>query len=154
MANDYNTLVIERVNVYIAYARNNERDASLVKTLVSKHLYRLWQSGIAKCEYEIPFGENFEKLTEERLRTADIILLMISPESMSSNYFLDTEVSLARARCDNSIAVVIPVLLRPYSLRNFPLLKGLQVLPRNDIAITLWPDQDAAFSEIASEIGA
>lgn len=115
MTNGHSTLRAKKVIVYIAYARDDAKDTSLVKVLVSKHLYPLSQSGIAQFYYEVPLGENIEELPKERLKLADIILLMISPESMSSDYFLDTEIRLAKDRYNDGSATVIPILLRPYS---------------------------------------
>ena len=47
--------------------------------------------------------------------------------------------------------IVIPIVLRPCDWSGAP-FAGLQALPRDAKAVTLWPNQDEAFAEIAKAI--
>ena len=136
------------LSTHIAYAREDEE---LVETLVEKHLYLLYQAGLAKFDYRIEPGADFKSVIQSRLMSSDVILLMISPDSISSKYFWGTEMQTALSRHEASEAVVIPVLLRHVDWSDAPFSK-LQVLPRNQRPLTSWSDRDQAFSEISSEI--
>src|SRR5205085_962335 len=88
---------------------------------------------------------------ERHLTTARVILLLISPDFIASDYCYGTEIRRAMERHNAGEARVIPILLRPCYYEGAPFEK-LTALPRNGKAITTWPDRDEAFAEIAREI--
>ena len=84
---------------------------------------------------------------------AHIILLLISPDFMASEYCYSKEMLRAMARHNQGEAQVIPILLRPTHWKGAPFGK-LQALPTNAKPITdpSWVTQDRAFVNIVTGI--
>ena len=67
---------------------------------------------------------------EAHLNSAHIILLLVSPDLMASDYCYSIEMKLAMERHAAKTARVIPIILRPTDWKKAPFSK-LQVLPSN-----------------------
>src|SRR6266516_6379335 len=87
------------------------------------------------------------------LNTAQIILLLISPDFMDSDYCYNVEMKRAIERHEAEKAIVIPIILRPVFWEDAPFAK-LQVLPTNAKPVTskAWYTQDYAFFDIVQGI--
>ena len=81
------------------------------------------------------------------LETASIILLLVSPDFLASDYCYDIEMQRALERHKSGEARVVPIILRPCDWQHSP-LKDLQCLPRDGKPVTQWPDQDEVFNTI------
>ena len=85
------------------------------------------------------------------MKSADIILLLVSSDFLASNYCYDIEVTAAMERHEAREARVIPVILRPCDWNTAPFGK-LQALPKDAKPVRKWNDQDEAFLDIAKGI--
>ena len=83
----------------------------------------------------------------------EIILLLVSPDFMSSDYCYGIEMKKAMERHERGEAVVIPIILRPVYFQGAPFGK-LQALPTDakPVKSKSWSDQDEAFFDIAEGI--
>jgi len=77
---------------------------------------------------EILAGQEWEKEVGEQLNSADIIILLISPDFMASEYCYNKEMQRALERHAEGSCLVIPILLRPTHWEREPFGK-LQLLP-------------------------
>jgi TIR domain len=140
------------LEVFYCYAR---KDRALCEEL-NKHLTGLLRSGLITVWYDgnINPGTAWEAEIEAHLNTARIILLLVSPDFIASDYCYSKEMVRAIERHHAKDARVIPVLLRPVDWTDAPFhgLHGLQVLPSNAQPVTRWPDRDEAFQDIAEGI--
>lgn len=125
------------------------KDRQLFKQL-DAHLSSLKRDfQITTCsQYEVLAGMEIEKEVNTQLNTADVILLLISPEFIDSDYVDSREMERALQRQKEGNACVIPILLRPVDWKRPPFSK-LQPLPANDKPVTLWKHRDEAFQDIA-----
>ena len=87
----------------------------------------------------------------EHLNTADIILLLVSPDFIASDYCYGREVTRAMERHEAGEAHVVPILLRPTDYKGTPFEK-LSPLPTNTVPVTKWPDRDDALFNVAQGI--
>ncbi|HKS30510.1 MAG TPA: tetratricopeptide repeat protein, partial [Pyrinomonadaceae bacterium] len=122
----------------------------LKKELV-KHLKMLeWRELAAVWhDRQIGAGSEWENEIDEHLESADIILLLISPDFIFSKYCYAKEMTRAMERHDAGEARVIPIFLRDVNWKGAPFGK-LQGLPTNAKSVTSWPNRDEAF-KIVSE---
>jgi len=90
-------------------------------------------------------------MIDDHLKTAQIILLLISPDFLASDYCYSIEMQRAIERHETGEARVIPIILQPVDWQNTPFSK-LQVLPKNAKPITRWRNRADAFLEIAKGI--
>ncbi len=138
------------VRVFISYA---SADTNLVNELI-KHLSPLKRNGLISCwqRENVSPGANWEEEVMRRLSHADIILLIISSDFITSDFCYYVEMQKALQRHEIDGIRVIPILLRPLaSWRTEPFGK-LKTLPSTEEAITNWPNQDKAFEDIVSDI--
>jgi hypothetical protein len=90
---------------------------------------------------------------DSHLNSAPVILLLVSPSFLASDYIHDVELKRAMERHEAGEARVIPVILRPSDWKHAPFYK-LQALPRDARPVTTWGNRDAAFLDIAQGIRA
>ena len=101
---------------------------------------------------EILPGEKWEETIDKHLSTADVILLLISPHFVDSDYCYGKEMQRALERHNAGTCCVIPILLRPTYWEDNP-LGTIQMLPSEARPITSWPDRYEAFHDVARGIG-
>src|SRR5258706_2353657 len=113
------------VEIFCCYA---DKDQSLLNEL-QIHLIPLKRLGLITiwADTDIDAGIEWEKAVEKHLDTAQIILLLISPEFMASEYCYSVEMKRAMERHECGKARVIPIILRytSWQLAPFGKLKPL-----------------------------
>ena len=78
-------------------------------------------------------------------------MLLVSADFVASDYCYDVEMKRALERHDAGKARVIPIILRAVDWHSVPLGK-LQALPKDGKPVTLWPDRDSAWNDVATGI--
>jgi len=96
-------------------------------------------------------GQEWNGGIDAHMKSADIILLLVSSDFLASNYCYDIEVATAMERHEAKEARVVPVILRPCDWTTAPFGK-LQALPKDAKPVRKWSDQDEAFLDIAKGI--
>ena len=141
----------EALSVFLSYSR---KDLEMLEQL-NTHLAGLKRTNKIKTwhDNDIEAGSEWKPEIQERLNTADIIILLISANFIASNYCYCIELQRAIERHDEGEARVIPVILKPclWNLPDIPFSK-LNALPDHARAITQWEDQDEAFANVALRI--
>lgn len=147
--NRLSSIETKPIEIFFSYSH---RDEELLNEL-KKHLSHLKRSSTFKEWHDrnIDAGSEFAKAIDEHLKTAQIILLLVSPDFITSDYCYDIEMRQALKRHDAGEAFVVPVILRPASWRKTPFGK-LNALPNDGKPVTTSLDRDAAFVEIAAGI--
>lgn len=139
------------VQIFIAYSHLDLR----YKDELKKFLRPLLITGQAELwdDYDIEAGQDWEAEIKKRLYGADLILLLVSPDSLASDYFYGREVAVSLERHERGEAMVVPVVLRPCMWSMTPIGK-LEALPTKAIPVTSWASQDEAFNDIAHRVSA
>ncbi len=83
--------------------------------------------------------------------TASVILLLISPDFMASDYCYSIKMQRALQRHATHKAHVIPIILRPVDWHGAP-FGELQYLPLDGKPVTTWDNLDEAFLDVARGI--
>ena len=96
-------------------------------------------------------GQEIDDQISGHIETDDIILLLVSPDFLASDYCYDREMQRAMARHEANEAIVIPVILRACDWHGAPFGK-LLATPRDGRPITQWPDRDQALLEVAKAV--
>jgi len=140
----------QKIELFYSYSH---KDESLRKKL-ENHLEVLEKMGVITNWHfrKISAGKEWEGEINSHLNSADIILLLISPNYLASKYCNDIEVKTAIERNESGEARVIPVILS--EVRNWeatPFAK-FQALPENAKPIMNWRNRDDAFKNIAEGI--
>jgi hypothetical protein len=80
-------------------------------------------------------GQEWDKVINENLASADVVLFLISPGFLRSDYCRDVEVSLALNRAEKNEAVVIPIILVECGSQA-EAFSRFQALPRDGVPLT------------------
>jgi len=137
------------VSLFISYSHADE----VLKDKLKAHLSNLVNNNIIRTwdDREILPGNEWAKDIEYFLETSEIILLLISSDFLASKYCTSIELKRAIERHDKGDAVVIPISLRSCDWSGAPFGK-IQGLPKDMKAVTSWPNQDEAFTDIVKGI--
>jgi GTPase SAR1 family protein len=169
---------IPPVTVFYSYAREDEH----LQAQLEQHLAGLRRQGFIREWHrrKVLPGMKTDEFIMAYLSEAEIVLVLVSPAFLDSDYFdtqefnwamleydLVREEELTSAKSEEErrsieskkqlgwspsiIPIVIPIILRPCDWKPTPLGK-LQCLPRNEQPVTTWRNRDEAFTEIAKEI--
>lgn len=97
---------------------------------------------------DISAGMEWEQEISHHLNAAQIILLLVSPDFMASDYCYGIEMQRALERHQRGEARVIPIIVRPVYWQG--ILGTLQALPRDGLPITDpgWHTLDRAFYDV------
>lgn len=137
------------IEVFVSYAH---QDKALLEKL-EKHLLLLKTQGFIDYWYDrdISGGTEWAQEIDKHLNTAQIILLLVSPDFLASDYCYGIEMERAVARHQSGEVRVIPIILRPVNWRD-SLFGKLPALPKNKKPVTTWLKPDEAFYDIALDI--
>lgn len=141
--------------VFISYAREDEEHK---KELV-KQLDVLKKQGVISHWHDalLVAGEQWDDTIARQIDASHIILLLISPDFLNSEYIENVEMKRASVRHNGTDVVVVPVLVRPVnswehvSFGKLTLGK-LNALPDKAKFIVNWDKRDDAFTNVAAGI--
>jgi hypothetical protein len=139
------------INLLFSYSHKDED----LRNELEKHLSILKRNGIIDAWHDrrIEAGSDFSASISEHLKKANIILLLVSADFLSSDYCYDLEMKEALRMHAQNQAVVIPVILRPCAWQRSPFAK-LLALPKDGKAVTKFPTLDDGFLEVTNGITA
>ncbi|MCJ8269452.1 MAG: toll/interleukin-1 receptor domain-containing protein, partial [Psychrosphaera sp.] len=137
------------LKVFISYS---SKDMALKDDLLTalSPLKRKWKLD-CWTDSQITAGVDWEKSLMGELAEADLILLLISPDFIASEYCFVKELDVALERHKRGEAKVIPIILRKCLWNDLP-FSSLQGLPERGLPVTKWGDPDDAFFSIAKGI--
>jgi hypothetical protein len=137
------------ISVFYSYSHKDKAYQGKLKT----HLSVMRRQGFISefSDQDILPGQVWSDEINKNLKTADVILLLISPDFMESDYCYSIEMDYAIQRHDAGEAFIIPIILRPCEWKHSPLGK-FQALPLRGKPVVRWTPQDEAFNDIAQGI--
>jgi hypothetical protein len=116
------------LRIFCSYAHEDEVYVRALRTslrpLERQGLIEWWH------DREIIPGQEWREAIDENLQAADIILLLISPDFMASDFAYEEEMQRAITRHERGEASVIPIIVRRTDLEGAP-FKHLQSLPKD-----------------------
>jgi hypothetical protein len=138
-----------RIRVILSYAHRDEK----LRDELAKHLAALRRSAVVDIWYDgkVTPGDEFDRDIFQHLRHSDLVLLLISPDFMNSDYCYRREMRIALRRHAKAEACVIPIILRPVDWLETPIGK-LSALPKDGRPVTSWRRRDDALLDVAKGI--
>jgi hypothetical protein len=139
----------EVATLFFSYSHVDEN----LRDQLEIHLSSLRRQGLIDSWHDrrITAGEEFGTAIDAHIDTADVILLLISPDFIASDYCYEREMKRALERHQRGEARVIPVILRPCDWHDL-LFGKLLATPKDGRPITKWPNIDEAFQDVVSAI--
>lgn len=132
------------IKIFISYAHENEHHMERLRIhlepLKQYHQVEAWNDTLI-----LP-GENWDQSIKSAFAASNFILILISADYLSSTY-CGMEMRWAL----DSDKIVIPIIVEPCSW-DLTALSSLQALPSGAKAISLWENQEEAYSDITAKI--
>jgi hypothetical protein len=137
------------LTLFFSYAHGDEG----FRAELAKHLKLLERQGVLKSwsDRVLTAGSEWRGQIDAQLDAADIVLLLVSPDFIASDYCYDVELAHALRRHNTGGCVVVPVFLREIDFSGAP-FSELQGLPTDAQPVAKWADRDAAFADVARGI--
>ena len=138
------------IEVFFSYSHKDEE----LRDEMAKHLTILKRQGVITTwhDREISAGTEWAGAIDAHMNSAQVILLLISPDFLASDYCWDIELKRAMERHEVGEARVIPVILRPVDNWYDAPFGKLQAFPTNGKPVTTWSNRDEAFANVAQAI--
>ncbi len=138
------------VTIFFCYAHEDEALLNKLKA----HLRPLQRQGLIDVRHDrdINAGTEWEQEIKKHLNEANVILLLVSPDFMDSDYCYSIEMQRALERHQRGEARVIPIILRHVYWQG--ILGTLQALPTDakPAMSSLWYNVDEALFDITEGI--
>jgi hypothetical protein len=137
------------VKIFISYSHKDEalREDLEGQLAILKNLKKIdiWQDRAIKA------GDEWNQQILRAIDSANIIVLLVSPRFMASDFCFNKEMPRAMKRHEQKSARVIPVILAPCPWKQAPFAR-LGVLPRDGKPVSDWPNSDSALHNVAEGI--
>jgi Leucine-rich repeat (LRR) protein/GTPase SAR1 family protein len=157
--------------VFVSYSHSNTQWLSRLRA----HLSGLRRSNVIEdwTDQEILPGEQWDKAIREKVKEADVFILMLSADFVASEYIWEKELKPAFERFKQDKKTLIPIYVEPFDIGSLPNIieefdeKGLamgikiqdiEIIPKDENgrlkAVSLWHNHEEALATVAARIRA
>lgn len=138
------------LKIFIIYAREDE---SFKNNLLTAFI-PLRRTGKIEVFHDalIKPGDRWEEVILDTLRSAHIILPLVSNDFFASDFIHEVEFKNAVDRYNNGETVIMPIVLKPCGWKYDPLIKSLQVLPKDGKPVVTWTYHEEAWEQVLDAV--
>jgi len=136
--------------VFFSYAHEDTKQ----RLRLDKHLAPLKRLGLISSWYDndILPGDDWAEEIAEKLKRADIVLLLVSPDFVASKYCYEVELGEAMKRHAEGTAAVLPIIIRPTNAWTKLPFGALNALPTGGKPIPKWASRDDGWANVAAGV--
>ncbi|WP_166664417.1 toll/interleukin-1 receptor domain-containing protein [Actinophytocola oryzae] len=133
----------------MSYARVDER----YRKRLDVHLAPLVRAGLIEVwsDRTIAAGADWERDIQRELATADIVILLVTPNFVASAHCFERELPVAMRRHADDGLRILPVHVKSVDHANLPIGR-FQGLPTDLRPISAWRDADDAWLQVATGV--
>ena len=138
------------MRIFLSYSHKNSSSLERLKV----HFANLLRQGKISAWYDrdILAGDTIDQTINDELEKSDLVLLLVSPDFIASNYCFETEMEKAlKLRAEGKLEVV-PIIIEVCEWLEIDKLKQLKAVPKDGLAVSKWENPDEAYLDIVSEI--
>jgi tetratricopeptide (TPR) repeat protein len=138
------TSLVPPLRIFLSYSHHDEELCE--RFLV--HLSQLKRDGLIApwSDRLIAAGTDWAGAIDENLNSAHVIILLVSPDFLASDYCNDVEMDRAMERDQRREALVVPLILKPCDWKTSRFAR-LEALPKGGMPVVDWPSQDHGFED-------
>jgi len=140
-----------KLNLFYSYSQKDEQyREELEKSLVMLRRYDALNDWHFR---KIIPGKEWDNEIRKELEEADIVLLLISREFLSSSYCYEVEFKRALELYDQGKIAIVPIILKECDWKHEKSpIKRFEGLPKNGLPVNKWDDIDSAFYDITERL--
>lgn len=137
--------------IFFSYSQHDRAHLDAFLT----HLSALRRNGKIQPwdDKQLKGGEEWDETIKQQLAEADIIVLLLSPNFIATDYIWDVEIKAAMERHARGDVRVVPVVVRPCDWKDLSFSK-LNALPSKAKPVVDYPNADTAWLEVVNGIKA
>jgi tetratricopeptide (TPR) repeat protein len=135
------------ITIFYVYADTDET----LRQQLEKHLALLQRQGVLTSWQPVLAGALWEQEREQAFNETSLILPLVSADFLASDVCYEEQMQRALERQKRGEVQVLPILVRPVEMTNAP-FTHLPMVPTNGKSVTLWSNQDAAWTHITEGI--
>ena len=143
------------LKTFIIYARDDEAYKSQLllhlRPLVVSGLLTVWHDG------NILPGEDWEKAIKKELKSSELVIMLVSVNSLNSDFIQTEELRTALDGLDAGLTRVVPVVVSPCVWKFDPVIRRLQALPLSGadgvLPVSEWKNANLAWAKVVEAIG-
>ena len=116
-----NPIIEDKIVVKQVFVSYSKEDKQYLKSL-KKHLSVMKAQGLISVwdDTALSPGEDWNKRIQTELLNADVILILVSANSLFTHYIYNQEITMALDRQQKGEAIVIPIILSPCDWKSAP----------------------------------
>ncbi len=138
--------MVKPVTIFISYSH---KDASFLQELLTfLKPYEKNKTISVWTDKDIVAGQQWNELIKANLNRSEVILFLVSPDFLASDYINDTEIMNA---LENNKLIIIPIIVRPIVM-NLLQIKSFQVIPTGAKAVVEWDSRDQAWNDVITAL--
>ena len=103
------------MQIFISFASEQREAAELIAVAVRERGYKVFFS-----RDTLPAAESFDVRIEQAVKSSDLFVFLLSPESVTKGKYTLTELSFAREQWDSPDGRVLPVMVVPTEIGKIP----------------------------------
>lgn len=136
------------VELFFSYSHADEG----LRNELEKHLSQMKREGLISTWHDrrLLAGSDFDSEIDHHIHSADVILLLVSPDFLNSDYCYLKEMDLALQRHKKGETHVVPIIARPCDWKHSPISNLLA--PHDGKPLTTWGDLDSALNSTVQEL--
>ena len=119
------------MQVFISFASEQKESAELIAVALRERGYKVFFS-----KDTLPAAQSYDLRIEKAVKSSDLFVFLVSPESVTKGKYTLTELSFARDQWSNPSGHILPVMIAPTEIGKIPVyLRAVSILePEGNVA--------------------
>lgn len=138
-----------KISMMVSYSHRDEEYRKRLQTALSP-LRRLGLIDVWS-DHRIAPGADVDSKISEAIESVDVVLLLVSPDFIHSDYCYEKELAVALRRHEANDCVVLPVIVRACDWTSLPFGR-LKASPSDGKPISAWSDADEAWLDVVKAV--
>ena len=138
------------MQVFISYCHYDKHHFHRLKvhlaTLKRENLINDWS------DVDIHAGQAINHEIKQQLDSAELFLMLVSPDFLNSSPCIDSELKHALKRQKSGTAVMVPIIIEPCDWQSMSVLKNIKALPHDALPVSEWSNPNKAWFDVVTEL--
>ena len=119
------------MQVFISFASEQKESAELIAVALRERGYKVFFS-----KDTLPAAQSYDLRIEKAVKSSDLFVFLVSPESVTKGKYTLTELSFARDQWSNPSGHILPVMIAPTEIGKIPVyLRAVSIFePEGNVA--------------------